>query len=398
MKKHPVSTYLFVGTFDFFALLLVCNELIHFSTYSKDIRVAFIVWTIILCIGQLVGFIEFINSKVLIGWATSTEFAAVLILPFPLLCISILISSIINLINLIYQKHPEPFLRLCFNIQKIILSAFLSKKVYNYTLLYKTVFESNFALVFSALIFFVVQMLIITAYYSIDSHKPCILSLNFYTSEIMLILSGAVIAYLYKTNTSILVLMVIPLFLLNNRLYKLNDTRSLYIDKKTGIHNFRYFDEKLSQLFTISYKQNIPLAIIFSDMDDLRNVNNTYGHPAGDKALMTVGKILKEISTQDLIVARFGGEEFVILLPNYNKIQAYYVAEKIRRKVQETPIILDTGNQINVTMSLGVSSFPEESQNIKELIKTADDALYEAKHNGKNSIVIYHSQDFKETV
>lgn len=395
MDKHPNGSYIFVWVCNIIALILIYINSVNLSQYNISELVTFFVWTIILCYGRLNGFFKIINVKATRGWASSLEFAAILILPFPLLSLCIIISGIVIIIDRISKNHPKPFFGPDFNVSNILISGYIAKFVFEWasTLFSNTYFSSFLPLLLSSVIYIILEMVLLTTLLSIDMKKPWLkvdlLTLESIISETVLVFTGAIIGFIYRFDPLLLALMIVPLLMLYNLLIKINNANLVYYDEKTGIYNYRYYDEKIEQFFHVAKKQNIPMSVIFCDMDHLREVNNKYGHVVGDKALITIGSILKDIKSESIIPARFGGEEFVVLLIGYNKSQAYEIAEKIRIQVQKTAIMLDSGEPINITISLGVSSYPEESNSVERLVVTADEALYLAKHRGKNKTVLY---------
>ncbi len=151
-------------------------------------------------------------------------------------------------------------------------------------------------------------------------------------------------------------------------------------DSLTGLWNHGYFQEKLSELV----ENQIPLSLLMMDIDDFKIYNDTFGHQTGDQALKDIAQIItKSLRKMDL-ACRYGGEEFSVVLPYADKQEAKMIGERIRTNVEEFPF-----GTSNLTLSIGISSFPQDSQSKEELIKKADLALYKAKHQGKNRACIW---------
>jgi diguanylate cyclase (GGDEF)-like protein len=164
------------------------------------------------------------------------------------------------------------------------------------------------------------------------------------------------------------------------------------IDELTQVYNHRFFQDSLTQHIETAQRQNYPVALLFIDIDYFKNYNDLYGHQAGDRVLSQTAAILKEnVRSQD-IVARYGGEEFAVILPDTSEQQALAVAERIRGAVEQDSFVGEE-NQPNgrITVSVGVSCFPDKAKSKTELINSADDALYRAKFFNKNRVETYFS-------
>ncbi len=156
------------------------------------------------------------------------------------------------------------------------------------------------------------------------------------------------------------------------------------LDPLTGILNRRFGMVRLREEYSRSVRANIPLGIIMIDIDHFKNVNDTFGHLAGDKIIVRITKIIRRLLRDGDVFMRYGGEEFCLALPGASKEDTYKVAEKIRRIIAENNIDFKD-MQINITLSLGISSSPEnEIANEQELLSAADEALYISKENGRN--------------
>ncbi|MDO6354486.1 GGDEF domain-containing protein [Caloramator sp. CAR-1] len=171
---------------------------------------------------------------------------------------------------------------------------------------------------------------------------------------------------------------------ISNYRYFLDIKKEAEIDPLTGLYNRKVLDKEIDNLI----KQNVNFSIVIFDLDDFKKVNDTYGHLAGDQVLKEFANVIKKVIRKTDIACRFGGEEILIILKGLSKEQAYIIAERIREKLEESNIIIN-GNSINVTVSGGIASYPEDANNIKELLNKADAALYiEGKSKGKNKIAI----------
>jgi diguanylate cyclase (GGDEF)-like protein len=168
----------------------------------------------------------------------------------------------------------------------------------------------------------------------------------------------------------------------------LEEIRELTItDPLTGCYNRRYLDERLREEVLRSQRSGRPLSVILTDIDHFKRINDTRGHAAGDRVLLGLAEILaSEMRSQIDWVARFGGEEFVVLLPDTALDAAGRVAERLRLAVEATPFSHD-GKEMSVTASFGVAA-RGENDNPESLLKRADENLYRAKAAGRNTVVV----------
>ncbi|NLO38998.1 MAG: sensor domain-containing diguanylate cyclase [Ruminiclostridium sp.] len=156
-------------------------------------------------------------------------------------------------------------------------------------------------------------------------------------------------------------------------------------DGLTQIYNRVFFQNRLQHELEQAQQLGYEVSVILYDIDNFKRFNDTYGHLFGDIVLKTLAKLVKESIRKDDIVARFGGEEFIVLLPHTGKELAYEKAEELRKKISELTI-RDQSIEASVTVSMGVSTFPTLAQTELTLINSADEALYVAKKSGKNCV------------
>lgn len=168
-------------------------------------------------------------------------------------------------------------------------------------------------------------------------------------------------------------------------------------DGLTGLHNFRFFHERLAHEMERGVRYKQPLALILLDIDFFKKVNDTHGHPAGDKVLKAVAAILAASVREIDLAARYGGEEFVLLLVNTDAKGAYAIGERIRASIERS--IFDIGNEktLRITSSMGISSFPSDAADQRLLISRADSAMYQAKRDGRNKVYACNQQNSNET-
>ncbi|MGE5702599.1 MAG: diguanylate cyclase [Clostridia bacterium] len=159
-------------------------------------------------------------------------------------------------------------------------------------------------------------------------------------------------------------------------------------DKLTGLYNRRHFQEKLDEHIIKYGETQEPFSLLILDIDFFKKVNDVYGHQMGDHVLEKVGKILQQQSRAEDIVARFGGEEFVQILPHVDVAESRELAEKLRKSIAEST--WETGT---ITASVGIATFTQADSDAT-IVKKADQALYASKENGRNRVT--HVVDMQE--
>ncbi len=165
-------------------------------------------------------------------------------------------------------------------------------------------------------------------------------------------------------------------------------------DSLTGIYNRRFGMLRMAEEFSRSVRLRIPITLLMFDLDHFKNVNDTYGHLVGDKVLINIAKIaLAAIRTGDVLL-RYGGEEFMCILPDANKNEALIIAERIRTMVMDSSI-KNEEQDVKVTISIGLVTCPHDDiSNVNTLIQMADEAMYKAKDSGRNCILPYSNEPF----
>jgi len=159
-------------------------------------------------------------------------------------------------------------------------------------------------------------------------------------------------------------------------------------DPLTSIYNRRYFEEAVPEKIRKAHMAGQPFAVLMIDADHFKNINDEYGHKTGDKVLIEMAQVTERSLRPDDIVARFGGEEFVVFLNNVNEETAMMVAERIKGVISGLVVYSDDGRPVTWTVSIGVAP-SGVSDHIDLLIKMADDAMYQAKNGGRNRIEKY---------
>ncbi len=156
------------------------------------------------------------------------------------------------------------------------------------------------------------------------------------------------------------------------------------VDGLTGLYNRRYWQERFELEYKLTFRTRSPVSVLILDIDHFKAVNDNYGHQAGDTVIKRVASIILEQTRETDVAGRYGGEEFVVILPDTNSQNANIVAERIRKEVMDCVIDHDMA-RMKVTVSLGIAGFKEDYSTPMQWLEAADGALYEAKNNGRNN-------------
>jgi two-component system cell cycle response regulator len=175
----------------------------------------------------------------------------------------------------------------------------------------------------------------------------------------------------------------------NERLRFMSQTDAL-----TGLDNRRHLNERIDEMFQHAQRLNEPFSLVMCDLDKFKSVNDTYGHQAGDEVLKQLARILKEEAREIDRVGRYGGEEFMLLLPGTVLDAAVTFSERVRKRI-EAHTFSFAGGTLQRTASFGVSGWPHPTVSDSDaLVRTADDALYVAKETGRNRVIRYDGDEF----
>jgi diguanylate cyclase (GGDEF)-like protein/putative nucleotidyltransferase with HDIG domain len=217
--------------------------------------------------------------------------------------------------------------------------------------------------------------------------------------DLALLVFGASLSIVWYYNAFAILLFSIPLYLVYSTLRVPALERKTEIDPKTGLFNHEYFKKQLSNELARANRFDRPISVILADLDLLRNVNNTYGHLAGDEVLIGMAHAMKSAVRDYDVVCRFGGEEFAILLPETTIAQAFERAEIIRKKVEGIEFTVPTSiKPIRATLSLGVAHRENFSQSQEEITHNADLALYHSKLSGRNRTFAFSNDTYLDFI
>jgi diguanylate cyclase (GGDEF)-like protein len=163
-------------------------------------------------------------------------------------------------------------------------------------------------------------------------------------------------------------------------------------DPLMGIYNRRYLERRLEDEEQMAHRYNLPLSVLMIDIDHFKSINDTYGHQVGDAILIGLGKLVVQTVRATDFVARYGGEELIVIAPNTATETAITLAERLRAFVEQSALAKDCkqegGKSVKVTVSIGVSRLDLGNDNAHALIQRADAALYRAKVEGRNRVVV----------
>ncbi len=207
------------------------------------------------------------------------------------------------------------------------------------------------------------------------------------STDLVLAALGVGLAMLWRYDPWLTPFALAPLVLVHRSLSVPALQAEARIDPKTGLFNARHFAAALRDEIGRAARFARPMSVIMADLDLLRDINNTYGHLAGDAVLAGIAKIFREELREYDVPARFGGEEFAILLPETPPGEAFEIAERIRRAVADATFDVETSSEpIRATVSFGVASYPRDGMDANELVHQADLAVYRAKLQGRNRV------------
>ncbi|HBY99532.1 MAG TPA: hypothetical protein DEP84_37285, partial [Chloroflexi bacterium] len=324
-------------------------------------------------------------------------FAGVLLLDPSLFVLLVIIPHLIEWVK--ERRVNSPHLRAWylqpFNIGTYIIAGFVARWVHMILDAGPTVSPPYFAvfavtaaaLTYVILNHFVVGLAIVLAR-GVSWRESRILEIENLLPDFILVFQGYIVAVVWSLNPWLILPALSPLVLISRALAIPQLKQEAQTDGKTGLLNARHF----ATLFTVEMERarrlDRPLALIMADLDLLRNINNTYGHLAGDTVLAGIGQIIHQVIREYDLAGRFGGEEFAIVLPETGLVEARAIAERLRQAVETAGFVVSTSTTpIHATMSLGVADFPLDANMPTDLIHEADIAVYQAKLRGRNCVV-----------
>ena len=220
-----------------------------------------------------------------------------------------------------------------------------------------------------------------------DFEATGVFTLDSVSIDLVLSLLGLTLASFWIWDPWLAFAAIAPLLVVHRSMSIPQLQEEARVDPKTGLYNARYFAATLETEIARAQRFDRPMAVIMADLDLLREINNEYGHLAGDGVLRGVAEVFRSQLRHYDVPARFGGEEFSILLPETEAADAYEIAERIRREVAISRFEVETADvPLRATVSVGVAAYPEDGLDANQLVHSADLAVYRAKLHGRNRV------------
>lgn len=378
--------------------IVVAGALITFLSFPHQLVeqaawLPFGVFTALLTLVMLVG----INRTRDYTYYANTTFlfAGLLLLPFLLFVLMVLLSHFIGALYRLWldQARSRPWYSLPFNIAMHIIAGCSAYVVYNAFDTGLTLFGTAtevFAALMAALTYICVSTSILglamVLVHQLMWHE--VINYQAMVIELVSMCLGYIVTVVWSLNPWLIIPTLAPLIVVYQALMVPQLQKEAQTDPKTGLYNSRYFNQLFEAELERARRFERTLSVIMADLDDLRGINNTYGHLAGDTVISGIAGIIRStIRTYD-IAARFGGEEYCIVMPEAGPAEACALAERLRAAVEAASFKLPTTPiPIRVTMSVGVACFPWDGASTVDLTHKADVAVYHAKAQGRNRVI-----------
>ncbi|MCU0492555.1 MAG: diguanylate cyclase [Chloroflexaceae bacterium] len=324
-------------------------------------------------------------------------FAGLILLPLPVYMGLIVVSHLVEWIH--KRLTDSPNLRVWyiqpFNIATFSIAGFAAALLYRTLQADTTVFWSNTAIVavaIAALAFVLTNHVLVGAALvlarGVSWKDSGALDRNNLQSDLFLLLMGYLTAVVWTVNPWLVAIAVLPLVLIQRALMIPQLMRDAQTDSKTSLWNASHFTKLVEAELERAERFNHPMGLIVVDLDHFKLCNDTYGHLAGDVVLQAVAGIIRTNLREYDIAGRFGGEEFVVALIETDPEEALRSAERLRQAIEAARIEVRTSvTPIQVTASLGLACFPTNGVTLEDLTHSADEALYQAKAQGRNRVV-----------
>lgn len=162
-------------------------------------------------------------------------------------------------------------------------------------------------------------------------------------------------------------------------------------DALTGLSNMRAFNQALTKHQRLAQRVEEPLSVLMIDIDNLKAINDHYGHDTGNLAIRNVANAIRDSVRRNDVVARYGGDEFIVLLPSSAETAAHDVGERILKRIADSPLEVATAGRVGISVSIGLATLPVAAANVEDLLRNADQALYASKRGGRNRLSTFAS-------
>ncbi len=349
---------------------------------------------------QLVGGVTTTRNQ---SYNTSSVFlvAGAILLPPPLLVLLGLVQHLPEWLKMRYAWYIQTFNICNFTLDVLAASATFKLAAGNSSLAAVGHARWAGAALAACLVFVALNhSLLATMLYLGRGHYPRetgLFSAESLATDLVLAALGIAISAFWQLNPWLILFGVAPLALIHRSLHVPQLQEQARVDPKTGLFNARHFFAALTEELSRAQRFDRPLALIMADLDLLRDINNTYGHLAGDAVLGGIADVFRsELRHYDL-PARFGGEEFALLLPETTPEEAHEIADRIRRAVAVREFEIETSSEpIRATISMGVAAYPRDAKDQNELVHRADLAVYRAKLQGRNRVLFASPEPLSE--
>src|SRR4051812_18909671 len=318
--------------------------------------------------------------------------AAALLLPPELVALMGIVQHVPEWLRMRYRWHMQTF-----NICNYVLASMGVWFFAQHLILSSSLFGSETAratlagivacVVFVTLNHATLAMMLRSAY-GFSFRETGLFEMENLSTDLVLAALGVAIYAFWQSNPWLIPFVVAPLVLVHRSLAVPQLQAEARVDPKTGLFNARHFAAALAEEIGRAQRFERPMSLIMADLDLLRDINNSYGHLAGDAVLRGIADVFRAELRHYDVPARFGGEEFSILLPETPPDQAMEIAERIRRAVAQRTFDVETSSEpIRATVSIGVAGYPKDGTDANELIHQADLAVYRAKLQGRNRVL-----------
>jgi diguanylate cyclase (GGDEF)-like protein/putative nucleotidyltransferase with HDIG domain len=288
--------------------------------------------------------------------------------------------------------HRFRWYMVSFNIANYLLAGLAAHAVAGSGLFGGSDSLNAFALLGAIAVFVGTNHLLLTAVVTFANQRPLRNSLQdafeALPLDTALAMTGACLAALWQADHALALLAAGPMLLVYRSLWVPLLTHKSRTDPKTGLYNSEHLNKVLGNALSAARRDGSDLSLVMIDLDHLRVVNNTLGHLAGDRLIIGVAELLRDLAGEEGVAARFGGEEFCLMLPRTPVTTAVEIADTARARVAAMKLRSEDNpaQELSVTISAGVASYPEHADTVIGLLHAADSAVYDAKLGGRNRV------------